>query len=55
MIHSDSAHKPRLRFIAGMWHCYVVGWRVGFGYTPTAAYMEWLQLRADLINETEND
>ena len=37
--------KPRIIKLRGIWHCGVRGIpnkRIGVGYTPKAAYLDWL-------------
>lgn len=37
--------KPRIIKLQGVWHCGVRGIpnkRIGLGYTPKAAYLDWL-------------
>lgn len=37
--------KPRIIRIGGVWHCGVRGIlnkRIGLGYSPKAAYLDWL-------------
>ena len=37
--------KPRIIKLRGIWHCGIRGIqnkRIGVGYTPKAAYLDWL-------------
>ena len=37
--------KPRIIKLSGIWHCGIRGIpnkRIGVGYTPKAAYLDWL-------------
>lgn len=37
--------KPRIIKLSGIWHCALRGIphkRIGLGYTPKAAYLDWL-------------
>ncbi|WP_255355202.1 hypothetical protein [Acidovorax sp. Leaf160] len=40
--------KPRIRMIAGVWHCGLRGARgkqLGVGFTPLQAYRDWCGVR----------
>ena len=43
--HEGGRMKPHFRKVSGIWHCGVRGIpnkRIGVGYTPKAAYLDWL-------------
>ena len=43
--HEGGRMKPRIIKLRGIWHCGVRGIpnkRIGVGYTPKAAYLDWL-------------
>ena len=44
-MHEGGHMKPRIIKLQGIWHCGVRGIpnkRIGVGYTPKAAYLDWL-------------
>lgn len=46
--------KPRLYLLFGIWHCVVDGEVLtGYGYTPAAAFDEWLRVAWDAAQKTD--